>query len=86
MMFTPFATSLTASFDVAYDRVGLALGMTREEFLERLDTVCTEYQSILSSRKMPGCVSSNALNIKPRSPFAFQLKSLCHADFNQHLA
>ena len=43
MMFTPFKDSLSTSFDRAYDKVGLALGMSREEFTEKLDAVCTEY-------------------------------------------
>ena len=33
---------------------------------------------------MPDCVSSNSKNTNPRSPFAFNLKSLCHADLDQH--
>ena len=76
MMFTPFAKSLTASFDVAYDRVGLALGMTREEFLERLDTVCTEYPEHFVFKEDAGLRVIQCSGYQTKESFCFQPEKL----------
>ena len=76
MMFTPFKTSLTASFDAAFDRVGLALGMTREEFLERLDTVCTEYPEHFVFKEDAGLRVIQCSLYQSKESFCFQPEML----------
>lgn len=72
MMFTPFETSLTASFDSAYDQVGLALGMTREQFLEALDMICTEYPDHFVFKEDAGLRVIQCSKFLPKESFYFQ--------------
>ena len=76
MMFTPFATSLNTSFDTAYDMVGLALGMTREEFHRRLDTVCTEYPEYFVFKEDAGLRVIQCSEYQPKEAFCFHPESL----------
>lgn len=72
MMFTPFSDSLSAGFDVAFGQVGLALGMTREEFMERLDTICSEHPEHFVFKEDAGVRVIQCSKYQPKEAFCFQ--------------
>lgn len=72
MMFTPFSESLSAGFDVAFGQVGLALGMTREEFMERLDIICSEHPEHFVFKEDAGVRVIQCSQYQPKEVFCFQ--------------
>jgi hypothetical protein len=79
MMFTPFSESLTAGFDDVFGNVGLALGMTREGFLERIDTICSEFPEHFVFKEDAGLrvIQCAAYHHKEEFRFQTELNEAC---------
>ena len=74
MMFTPFRESLSCSFDSAFDQVGLALGLTREEFMDRLDQICAEFPEYFVFKEDAGVRVVQCSEYQPKEEFFFQVE------------
>ena len=75
MMFTAFEETLSVSFDNSFDLIGLALGMTREEFMERLDSVCLEFPEHFVFKEDAGLKVVQCAGYRSKESFCFQPES-----------
>ncbi len=75
MMFTNFYNSLTSSFDSAFHNVGLALGMTREEFIDRTDRMCSEFPDHFVFKEDAGIRVIQCSKYQSKEEFFFQPQS-----------